>query len=94
MTQLILQPSTQDKLEFDLQALFGFGNESNLDMNDRFAQTTPIPQPGDSEPPQWNAPLNALNAEEMSEIDQLLFGYVNDQSGILNLDTPNWEALM
>ena len=82
----------QKKMEFDLQALFG----TESDPTNDFTCTQPIPTlqpPVDAQGSQWNVPLSAPNAGEMSELDQVLFGYLNDNSGML-METPGWESLM
>lgn len=86
-----LQSSTQDKAELDLQTLFGSGNGSSDHM---FSQPAPSLQSNDPQASQWDDPLNAPGEIRMDDIDQLLSGYFNDQSGLFNMDIPDWEALV
>lgn len=64
------------------------------DINAMFAQPAFSAQAAGAQASQWNDPISAPNTEGMSDIEQTLYGYFNDQSGILNLDVPNWETLI
>jgi hypothetical protein len=84
-------------MEFDLQALFGAGIHPSDSVNDIFTNPVPPFQP-DLSAFQWNAPLNSLNTADtngMTELDQVLYSYLNVHQGMLNLaGTPNWDTLM
>jgi hypothetical protein len=83
-------------MEFDLQALFGSGIHPNDSVNSIFTDPAPPSQP-DPLAFQWNAPLNSLNTADtngMTELDQVLYSYLNDHQGMLDHGAPNWDSLM
>jgi len=95
-TAVPAEPAQQKTMEFDLQALFGSGIHPNDSVNSIF--TDPVP-PFQADPLafQWNTPLSSLNAADtngMTELDQVLYSYLNGQQGVPNHGAPNWDSLM